>query len=95
LTRLWAAVEIFCSAPAAAPLRLHGGDILLHKHRFDVFSNDNGPQVLDILNPVEITLYCVALDVCNKAAVPGLLAPRPEIPLSVVTDGVKPVDVVP
>src|SRR5213592_2548950 len=50
-------------------LRRHHGDILFHKHRFDVFTNENVPTVLDVLNPDDIVLYGVATDVCDKAAV--------------------------
>jgi len=53
------------------------GDILFHKHRFDVFSNPNVLPVLDALNPHDIVLYGVALDVCDKYAIEGLLQHRP------------------
>src|SRR2546422_5342691 len=51
--------------------------ILFHKHRFDVFTNENVPVVLDVLRPDDIVLYGVATDVCDKAAVEGLLARLP------------------
>src|SRR5438132_1666845 len=57
----------------AARLRAHQGDVLFHKHRFDVFTNENVPTVLDVLAPDDIVLYGVATDVCDKAAVEGLL----------------------
>src|SRR5205823_4425910 len=50
-------------------LRGHRGDILLHKHRFDVFTNENVTTVLNLLDPEDIVLYGVATDVCDKAAV--------------------------
>src|SRR2546426_2346226 len=52
-------------------VRAHQGDILFHKHRFDVFTNENVPVVLDVLRPDDIVLYGVATDVCDKAAVEG------------------------
>jgi nicotinamidase/pyrazinamidase len=73
-------------------LRSHKGDILFHKHRFDVFTNDNVPTVLDALDPDDIVLYGVATDVCDKAAVEGLLERRPHTRLFVVTDAVKGID---
>jgi len=73
-------------------LRAHKGDILFHKHRFDVFTNENVPAVLDVLNPDDIVLYGVATDVCDKAAVEGLLERRPHTRLFVVTDAVRGID---
>src|SRR2546429_252283 len=54
-------------------VRAHRGDILFHKHRFDVFTNENVTTVLDVLAPDDIVLYGVATDVCDKAAIEGLL----------------------
>jgi nicotinamidase/pyrazinamidase len=79
-------------AALAARVRAHRGDILFHKHRFDVFTNENVGPVLDVLAPDDIVLYGVATDVCDKAAVEGLLARRPETRLFVVTDAVKGID---
>jgi len=76
----------------AGRLRVHKGDILFHKHRFDVFTNENVPAVLDVLNPDDIVLYGVATDVCDKAAVEGLLERRPHTRLFVVTDAVRGID---
>ena len=73
-------------------LRAHKGDILFHKHRFDVFTNENVPAVLDVLKPDDIVLYGVATDVCDKAAVEGLLERRPHTRLFVVTDAVRGID---
>src|SRR2546430_2675661 len=73
-------------------VRAHRGDILLHKHRFDVFTNENVPTVLDVLAPDDIVLYGVATDVCDKAAIEGLLEHRPHTRLFVVTDAVKGID---
>jgi nicotinamidase/pyrazinamidase len=72
--------------------RAYQGDILFHKHRFDVFTNENVPAVLDVLRPDDIVLYGVATDVCDKAAVEGLLARLPHTRLFVVTDAVKGID---
>jgi nicotinamidase/pyrazinamidase len=56
-------------ATLAARIRNHRGDIFFLKHRFDVFSNPNVLPVLDGLNPHDIVLYGVALDVCDKYAI--------------------------
>lgn len=76
----------------AARVRAHDGDILLHKHWFDVFSNPNLLPVVDALAPARIVLYGVALDVCDKYAIEGLLRQRPDIPLTLVTDAVRAID---
>jgi nicotinamidase-related amidase len=76
----------------AERVRGHTGDILFHKHRFDVFTNPNVMTALDVLAPADIVLYGVATDVCDKAAVEGLLERRPRTRLFVVTDAVKGID---
>jgi len=80
------------SKPFADRLRGHRGDILFHKHRFDVFSNENVTPALDVLDPEDIVLYGVATDVCDKAAVEGLLQRRPHTRLFVVTDAIRGID---
>ena len=79
-------------AALAARVKGHDGDILFHKHWFDVFTNPNVLPVLDALAPTGIVLYGVALDVCDKYAVEGLLRHRPGIPLTLVTDAVRAID---
>ena len=73
----------------AALVRAHDGDLLFHKHWFDVFTNPNLLPVLDALAPTEIVLYGVALDVCDKYAIEGLLTHRPGFPLTLVTDATR------
>jgi nicotinamidase/pyrazinamidase len=76
----------------ATRVRNHRGDILFHKHRFDVFSNPNVVPVLDVLDPHDIVLYGVALDVCDKYAIEGLLQRRPQTRIFAVVDAMKPID---
>ena len=73
-------------------VRSHHGDILFHKHWFDVFTNPNVEPVVRELDPERIVLYGVALDVCDKYAIEGLLQRRPQTQLYAVTDAVKPID---
>ncbi len=75
-----------------AAVRQHSGDILLLKNRVDVFSNPNVEPVLDELNPDDVVVYGVALDICTRYAVEGLLDRRPDTKLYVVTDATKPID---
>ncbi|HEX4633435.1 MAG TPA: isochorismatase family protein [Gemmatimonadales bacterium] len=73
-------------------LRAHKGDLLFHKHWFDVFTNANVVPALTVLQPDDIVLYGVALDVCNRYAIEGLLTHRLHTRLFAVTDAMKPID---
>ena len=79
-------------AALAARVKGHDGDILFHKHWFDVFTNPNVLPVLDALAPESIVLYGVALDVCDKYAIEGLLRHRPRSPPTGLTDAVRAID---
>ncbi len=61
--------------PPAALDRLVGGrrEILLLKKSFDVFTNPNAEPLLDLLDPDEVVVFGVASDVCDDAAILGLL----------------------
>ena len=70
----------------------HAGDILFHKHYFDVFTNPSVGPVVEALEVDEVVLYGVALDVCNRYAVEGLLSRHPGVAVTVVTDAVRAID---
>jgi nicotinamidase/pyrazinamidase len=53
---------------------LRGREFLLLKKHFDVFTNPNAERLLDLLDPAEVILFGVATDVCDDAAIRGLLA---------------------
>ena len=53
-----------------------GREFLLLKKSFDVFTNPNTEPLLGRLDPEEVVLFGVATDVCNDAAIRGLLARR-------------------
>jgi nicotinamidase/pyrazinamidase len=53
---------------------LQGREFLLLKKSFDVFTNPNAERLLSLLDPGEVILFGVATDVCDDAAVRGLLA---------------------
>ncbi len=53
---------------------LEGREFLLLKKHFDVFTNPNTDVLLERLDPEEIVLFGVATDVCDDAAIRGLLA---------------------
>ena len=50
-----------------------GREFLLLKKHFDVFSNPNTDRLLQALDPDEIVLFGVATDVCDDAAIRGLV----------------------
>ncbi|MBP2646529.1 MAG: hypothetical protein H6Q77_153 [Gemmatimonadetes bacterium] len=75
--------------PLPPGVRAHRGDILLHKHWFDVFTNPHVLPLLDLLDPSDIVLYGVALDVCNRYAIEGLLRHRPKARIHLVTDATR------
>ncbi len=48
-------------------------EILLLKKSFDVFTNPNADALVEALDPDEVILFGVATDVCDDAAILGLL----------------------
>ena len=79
-------------AVLAARIAAHRGDFLLLKHWFDVFTNANVPVLLRTLAPTDIVLYGVALDVCNRYAIDGLLADYPPARIWLVADATRAID---
>ena len=75
-----------------ALLKDHAGDILFHKHWFDVFTNPHVSPVVEALGITDVVLYGVALDVCVACAVEGLLQRHPGLALNVVEDAVRGID---
>jgi nicotinamidase/pyrazinamidase len=53
---------------------LAGREFLLLKKHFDVFTNPNADRLLDLLDPDEVVVFGVASDVCDDAAIRGLVA---------------------
>jgi len=47
--------------------------LVLHSNTFDVFDNVNTPKVLDIVAPARVMVFGVALDVCVRHTIVGLL----------------------
>jgi nicotinamidase/pyrazinamidase len=82
--------------PAGSELRArieaHRGDFLLLKHWFDVFTNANVDLLLEALAPRRIVLYGVALDVCDRYAIEGLMRRMPADRLALVADAARPID---
>src|SRR5262249_47234036 len=55
-------------------LWLEGREFLLLKKHFDVFTNPNAERLLALLDPDEVIVFGVATDVCDDAAIRGLVA---------------------
>jgi nicotinamidase/pyrazinamidase len=53
---------------------LVGREFLLLKKSFDVFTNPHAERLLSLLDPEEVIVFGVATDVCDDAAIRGLLA---------------------
>jgi nicotinamidase/pyrazinamidase len=68
----------------------HRGEVIFRKQRFDIFSNPNVDRVLDVVQPDEIAVYGVALDVCDAYAIEGFLE-RGKYRLTLVHDAAKPI----
>ncbi len=61
--------------PAGRLAKLIAGrrEILILKKHFDVFTNPSTEALIELLDPEEIVLFGVASDVCDDAAVQGML----------------------
>jgi nicotinamidase-related amidase len=71
-------------------LASHNSDVLIRKHRFDVFSNPNTSTVIEAWDPTEIVLYGVTLDYCVRYALDGMI--EMGIPtIHLVLDATKPI----
>ena len=68
-----------------------GRTVLVLKNQVDVFTNPNTERIVDEIDPGRIVVYGVALDVCNRFTVEGLLA-RGRSDLVVVTDATAALD---
>ena len=82
-------VEPDRSSQAALQAQAHPGDIVFHKHRFDVFSNPHVMPVLRVLDPQVLVLYGVAVDLAVRHAIEGLSQHRPHTRLYLVVDATR------
>lgn len=65
-------------------------ELLVLKKTYSVFSNPNVDPILDALDPDEVILFGVATDVCDDAAIRGLLARGRQV--TFVTDASRGLD---
>jgi len=73
-------------------LQNHFGEVFFRKQRFDVFSNPNVIPALEFIQPKEVVIYGVALDVCDAYAVEGFLK-MGKFKVTLVQDATKPIHV--
>lgn len=85
---LWIDSDVFDLKRLEKAISKHGGEIIFRKQKFDVFSNPNTQAVLNILQPTDIVVYGVALDVCDAHAIEGFLRIG-KYSIYLVTDAVK------
>ena len=64
-------------------------EIIFRKQRFDVFSNPNTIEILNMLKPENIFVYGVSLDVCVAHAINGMLKANLHANIHLVKDAVK------
>ena len=74
------------TAVAAAP------EVVLRKNRFDAFSNPAARPLLAALAPDPVVVYGVALEVCDRYAVEGMLALDAGFEIVLVEDAVAALD---
>jgi nicotinamidase/pyrazinamidase len=67
-------------------------EIVLRKNRFDAFSNPAAVPLLRALAPETVVVYGVALEICDRYAVEGMLALDPGLDIVVVEDAVGALD---
>ena len=68
------------------------GEIVLRKNRFDAFSNLATAPLLRALAPDRVVVYGVALEVCDRYAVEGMLGLGAGFEIVVVEDAVAALD---
>jgi nicotinamidase/pyrazinamidase len=68
------------------------GEIVLRKNRFDAFSNPAAAPLLRALAPDRVVVYGVALEVCDRYAVEGMLALDAGFEIVLVEDAVAALD---
>ena len=68
------------------------GEVVLRKNRFDAFSNPATRPLLRALAPDRVVVYGVAIEVCDRYAVEGLLALEGGFEVIVVEDAVAALD---
>jgi len=67
-------------------------EVVLRKNRFDAFCNPAAAPLLRALAPETVVVYGVALEVCDRYAVEGMLALDPRLDIVVVEDAVAALD---
>jgi nicotinamidase/pyrazinamidase len=67
-------------------------EVVLRKNRFDAFSNPAAAPLLGLLAPDRVVVYGVALEVCDRYAVEGMLALGLGFEIVLVSDAVAALD---
>lgn len=73
-------------------LQDHQGEVYIRKEKFDVFSNPNTVKLLELIQPSNIIVFGVALDVCNAHAINGFLEMDMDFDIHLIKDASKSID---
>jgi nicotinamidase-related amidase len=85
---LWIEPERYLWKELERNIRTHPGEIFFRKHALDVFSNENIPSALDILDPTDMVVYGMALEFCVAYSIEGFLK-RPKFNVILVEDATR------
>ncbi len=75
-----------------AAVAASASEVVLRKNRFDAFSNPAAAPLLRTLAPERVVVYGVALEVCDRYAVEGMLALDGGFEIVLVEDAVAALD---
>ncbi len=73
LNALWIDNIQYADGQLKKLLAVHRGEVIFRKQWFDVFTNPNVGEFLDLVRPTDVVVYGVALDVCDAHAIEGFL----------------------
>lgn len=68
----------------------HPGDLFFRKQRFNVFSNENLDAALEYVDPFQVVIYGVTLEVCVNSSVHGFLERGHQVTL--IEDATRAID---
>jgi len=72
-----------------------GWQAIIHKDQFDAFTNPNTALLLDVVKPKHVVVFGVALDVCVRFFLEGLLKHKSVGQVTLLTDVTKGLGIVP
>lgn len=92
LNPLWIPTRPLDKNSLEESLEHHDGEVYIRKEKFDVFANPNTEKIINILQPANIVVFGVALDVCNAHAIDGFLEMDMNFDIHLIKDASKSID---